>query len=114
MESISSGVFGGNGSIQVTGLEPGTDISELLERNDTLPIFQDVQIILNDEDKDNKTVAAVFEVNGTKVEVDLADPNVVFSPHGLTIGSKGQQVDIPDELREKVTIQWPSSSSITS
>ncbi len=96
LESLNK-TFGG---IQVTNLEPGASLDEVLGDDEIVPIFQDVHIILDDSPANASTSVPVM-VNGTKFMVDLNDPKVVFNPGGLVVGGHGQ-TDISKEAKKAI------------
>ena len=90
------------GGIEVTPINASVPLEVLLAQNDTLPIFQDIHIIINDDVEDNSTgMVAVVDVNGTKVRVDLSDVNVVFSPDGLRIGHDNDNNNMGENEEEE-------------
>ena len=73
--------------IQITPLRNET-VHDIMHDNNTLNIFQNVQIIFDDstEDEDgDSNHTMVFMVNGTGVRVDITDPAIVFDPSSLVV-----------------------------
>ena len=76
--------------IQITPLGNDT-IHDIMHDNNTINIFQNVQIIFDDttdgdgEEGDSNNHTMVFMVNGTGVRVDITDPAIVFDPSSLVV-----------------------------
>ena len=73
--------------IQITPLRNET-VHDIMHDNNTLNIFQNVQIIFDDSTEDeggDSNHTMVFMVNGTGVRVDITDPAIVFDPSSLVV-----------------------------
>ena len=75
--------------IQITPLGNET-VHDIMHDNNTINIFQNVQIIFDDsvdddEEGDSNNHTMVFMVNGTGVRVDITDPAIVFDPSSLLV-----------------------------
>ena len=74
--------------IQITPLRNET-VHDIMHDNNTLNIFQNVQIIFDDSSEEGEggdsNHTMVFMVNGTGVRVDITDPAIVFDPSSLVV-----------------------------
>ena len=73
--------------IQITPLRNET-VHDIMHDNNTLNIFQNVQIIFDEPTEDeggDSNHTMVFMVNGTGVRVDITDPAIVFDPSSLVV-----------------------------
>ncbi len=70
-----AGVLEGAGA----GGEASTGGVHFAVDNETIPIFQDVHVILDDSGKVNGT-AVVVTVGGAPVTADLANPAIIYDP----------------------------------
>ncbi|XP_071749531.1 uncharacterized protein [Lepeophtheirus salmonis] len=94
------------GGIEI--LPMNTSIYELLQDNETLPIFQDIVVIIKTNEIDNSTE---YSVSGQgPIDVidrfpDLDNATVIFSTSNIKIGGEGQSSirdPIVDHIKEKI------------
>ncbi len=64
------------GGVEVAETDESLGGEDFRADNETLPIFQDIHIIL--DDSGNGSAVATFSVNGTEVSVDLSNPAIVY------------------------------------
>ena len=100
--NVLSAIQNSTDGYEIHPLTGNFTIAELLENDDTIPIFQDFIILLNDAQ--NLNDSAIQQNDDPLMGVDLTNATIVFNPSTFTIGDIKTKLDpqLNETLRENI------------
>ena len=103
--NVLSAIQNSTNGYEIHPLTGNFTIAELLENDDTIPIFQDFIILLNDAQNLNDTaIRGSSNDQDPSFGVDLTNATVVFNPSTFTVGDVKTKLDpkLNETLRENI------------
>ena len=100
--NVLSAIQNSTDGYEIHPLTGNFTIAELLENDDTIPIFQDFIILLNDAQ--NLNDSAIQQNDDPLMGVDLTNATIVFNPSTFSIGDIKTKLDpqLNETLRENI------------
>ena len=102
--NVLSAIQNSTNGYEIHPLTGNFTIAELLENDDTIPIFQDFIILLNDAQNINDSAIQNESNDDPLMGVDLTNATIVFNPSTFTIGDIKTKLDtqLNETLRENI------------
>lgn len=102
--NVLSAIQNSTNGYEIHPLTGNFTIAELLENDDTIPIFQDFIILLNDAQNLNDSAIQHESNDDPLMGVDLTNATIVFNPSTFTIGDIKTKLDpqLNETLRENI------------
>ena len=102
--NVLSAIQNSTNGYEIHPLTGNFTIAELLENDDTIPIFQDFIILLNDAQNLDDSAIQNESNDDPLMGVDLTNATIVFNPSTFTIGDIKTKLDpqLNETLRENI------------
>ena len=103
--NVLSAIQNSTNGYEIHPLTGNFTIAELLENDDTIPIFQDFIILLNDAQKLNDSaIQGSSNDQDPSFGLDLTNATIVFNPSTFSIGDEKTKLDpkLKQTLRENI------------